>query len=65
MAWSGNLLAECLDFLQVSHHIAWGGGGGGVLRFQMTGMIEGYFWVLNFRCRDFVLVGKFGKYYFV
>ena len=31
-------------------------GGGGYSGFQMTGMIEGFFWVRNFRFQDF-----FGK----
>ena len=29
------------------------GGGGGYSGFQVTGMIEGFFWVWNFRFRDF------------
>ena len=28
-------------------------GGGGYSRFQMTGMIQGFFWVSNFRFQDF------------
>ena len=29
------------------------GGGGGYTGFQVTGMIEGFFWVWRFRFRDF------------
>ena len=29
------------------------GGGGGYSGFQVTGMIEGFFWVWKFRFRDF------------
>ena len=39
------------------------GGGGGVSSFQVTGVIEGFFWVSNFRFQDFLGVRKLGKYF--
>ena len=38
-----------------------GGGGGGYSGFQVTGMIEGFFWGLKFSIPGFFWVGKFGK----
>ena len=42
-----------------------GGGGGGYSRFQVMGMIEGFFLGLKFSIPGFFGVGKFGKYFFV
>ena len=36
---------------------------GGYSGFQVTGMIEGFSWVLNFRFRDFLGQEIFGKYF--
>ena len=36
-----------------AHALLPGRGGGGYSGFQVTGMIEGFFWVLNFRFQDF------------
>ena len=40
------------------------GGISGFSGFQVTGMIEGFFWVLNFLFQDFVWVGKFWQVFF-
>ena len=37
---------------------------GGYSGFQVTGMIEGLFWVWNFRFREFFWVGKFWQVFF-
>ena len=39
-----------------------GGRGGGYSGFQVTALIKGFFWVGNFRIRDF-WVRQFGKYF--
>ena len=36
------------------------GGGGGYSGFQVKGMNEGFFWVLNFRFQDFFFLGGGG-----
>ena len=41
-----------------------GGFGGGYSGFQVTGMIEGFWGVRNFRVRRFFGVENFGKYFF-
>ena len=41
-----------------------GGGGGGYSRFQVMGMIKGFFWGLKFWILRFFWLWKFGKYFF-
>ena len=41
-----------------------GGGGGAFSSFQVTGMIEGFFWVSNFRFQDFFLGKKIRQVFF-
>ena len=50
---------------QVLHSIMLTPPGGGGSGFQVTGMIEGFFGVWNFRLWDFFGVAKFGKYFSV